>query len=417
MSETPSPTMSTYVPSLRPSFPPSSWPLLLLSLCFPALHSCERSIPLHDARTLTGVSLVTVPADVPLSSTGWKEGETKVLRIACEPGDIMISDFSLACEEEGMAGIGPTDVPGTYELRALRCGVMHLVPSATDTHGTTVSDRIAVEVLSPDIPLIYETTYPDLRVQRGETPKPLGGETVLRSGEELLLELSSSNEGATFSLSSSDPEVVGVQSAGQPGREGSTLWNLKAGRGGKATLCADLSTPGSQRYRRTYTLWVYSHVDLRLEVNPVESTIGLSVLRCGAPSTRQLSYLLRGNLLTWPGGLQQELSRVPLPDSKGTIPLAPGTYRPDLCPYAELLTLIHAREPYFPEGAGEPLYWSLGAVELEWSFEVADDPFVVIDSLTQNPSSMDMELSFTFSQGGVQRHVGTDVIPPLERVP
>ena len=429
--------------TLRPQRRIPSLPGLCLLLLLPfisSLSSCYRTVPYFDYRPIETLSLVMVPSVSSAPSTeqnassfspsDWTEGESRFFRIICEPSDVLISAFSLTSSDDTMAEILQEGFPGRYSVKALRAGTMTLAASATDTHGTTLTSESSFEVLLSDIPLIYEDEYPDLGawilrqdeggvLRRESAPT---SEFILSSSDELKVELSSSNRGAVLSLVSSDPDVLSV-TAVEPsspidarGTGVSSVWSLRAGVGGKAVLRAVLTTSDGQKYQRTYTVYVYSHLALGLEVNPELYELSLSVLRYSGPSPRELSYTLRGNMLIWPGAFQDRMVAVPLEDTKGSFTLAGGV-RKSLYDYSRELMLTHRRLPYTPEGDTESYYWDMGAMDLGFTFEVKDDPFVIVDSFHESFPISEFELSLDYSQTGVQHHEEVPGEPPLERVP
>ena len=433
-------SFNTQLPWRRmPSLPGLCLLLLLLLPLASSLSSCYRTVPYLDYRPIETLSLVMVPSApsdpsnekiTSSSPSDWTEGESRTLRIICEPSDVLISAFSLTATDPAMAEILPEGFPGRYTVKALRAGTMTLAASATDTHGNTLTRESSFEVLLSDIPPVYEDEYPDLGAwilcqDEGGVLRREGApcsEFILSSSDELKVELSSSNRGAVLSLVSSDPDVLSVTAVelsspiGAKGTSVSSVWSLRAGAGGKAVLRAVLTTSDGQKYQRTYIVYVYSHIALGLEVSPELYELSLSVLRYSGPSPRELSYTLRGSMLIWPGPFQDRMVSVPLEDTKGSFILEGGV-RKSLYDYSRELMLTHRRLPYTPEGGTQSYYWDMGALDLGFTFEVKDDPFVIVDFFHESFPISEFELSLDYSQSGVQHHEEVPGEPPLERVP
>ena len=380
-----------------------------------ALASCDpRPLVVTDNSALKSITLA-VNNDTPK----WEFGEERIFTIKVNPGTAICDRFSLTVSNPEIVEIRDGELPNQFKVTANGEGKIVITGIAVghddDKQVLECSDYLEFKLedhrVKPTRPVVDATVAPgaDLNAK-----KMLAEDVafVTDAGLELVLNVSSDESRATYSLKSEDAKIVSVE------KTGSESWMLHTAKPGRTWLTMAVTDGMGNPFEYRYLVYVFGHLDMSAEFMPLSGDAGFTVSEHGFGDLRAQVYMA-GELLGWPWNDANNVESIALPAYNGTLDISSQFVYDELMNYREQMDYLYGLStgPSYDPAPVTPHKAKLNYIV------TLNDPYIIIgrlidDTNLEEPRWWNFWTEGTLQQNGVAKveqpdEIAGQIVKPL----
>ena len=380
-----------------------------------ALASCDpRPLVVTDNSALKSITLA-VNNDTPK----WEFGEERIFTIKVNPGTAICDRFSLTVSNPEIVEIRDGELPNQFKVTANGEGKIVITGIAVghddDKQVLECSDYLEFKLedhrVKPTRPVVDATVAPgaDLNAK-----KMLAEDVafVTDAGLELVLNVSSDESRATYSLKSEDAKIVSVE------KTGSESWMLHTAKPGRTWLTMAVTDGMGNPFEYRYLVYVFGHLDMSAEFMPLSGDAGFTVSEHGFGDLRAQVYMA-GELFGWPWNDANNVESIALPAYNGTLDISSQFVYDELMNYREQMDYLYGLStgPSY-----DPAPFTPHKAKLNYIVTL-NDPYIIIgrlidDTNLEEPRWWNFWTEGTLQQNGVAKveqpdEIAGQIVKPL----
>lgn len=371
-----------------------------------ALASCDpRPLVVTDNSALKSITL-TVNNDTPK----WEFGEERIFTIKVNPSTAICDRFSLTVSNPEIAEIRDGELPNQFKVTANGEGKIIITGIAVghddDKQVLECSDYLEFILedhrVKPTRPVVDATVAPgaDLNAK-----KVLAEDVafVTDAGLELVLNVSSDESRATYSLKSEDSKIVSVE------KTGSESWMLHTTKPGKTWLTMAVTDGLGNPFEYKYLVYIFGHLDMSAEFMPLSGDAGFTVSEHSFSSLQAQVYMA-GELLGWPWNDANNVESIALPAYTGTLDISSQFVYDELMSYREQMDYLYGLStgPSY-----DPAPFTPHKAKLNYIITLSD-PYIIIDHLIDDTNLEEPRWWNFWTEGALQQNGVAKVEQPDE---
>lgn len=371
-----------------------------------ALASCDpRPLVVTDNSALKSITL-TVNNDTPK----WEFGEERIFTIKVNPSTAICDRFSLTVSNPEIAEIRDGELPNQFKVTADGEGKIIITGIAVghddDKQVLECSDYLEFILedhrVKPTRPVVDATVAPgaDLNAK-----KVLAEDVafVTDAGLELVLNVSSDESRATYSLKSEDSKIVSVE------KTGSESWMLHTTKPGKTWLTMAVTDGLGNPFEYKYLVYIFGHLDMSAEFMPLSGDAGFTVSEHSFSSLQAQVYMA-GELLGWPWNDANNVESIALPAYTGTLDISSQFVYDELMSYREQMDYLYGLStgPSY-----DPAPFTPHKAKLNYIITLSD-PYIIIDHLIDDTNLEEPRWWNFWTEGALQQNGVAKVEQPDE---
>lgn len=371
-----------------------------------ALASCDpRPLEVTDNSALKSITL-----QVNNDSPKWEFGEERIFTIKVNPGTAICERFALTVSNPEIVVIRDGELPNQFKVTADGEGKLIVTGIAVghddDKQVLESSDFLEFTLedhrVKPTRPLVSATAAPgtDLNAK-----KALAEDVafVTDSGLELVLNVSSDESRATYSLKSEDAKIVSVE------KTGSESWILHTTKPGRTWLTMAVTDGLGNLFEYRYLVYVFGHLDMSAEFIPLNGDAGFTVSEHSFSSLQAQVYMA-GELFGWPWNDASNVESIALPAYTGTLDISSQFVYDELMSYREQMDYLYGLSagPSY-----DPAPFTPHKAKLNYIVTL-NDPYVIIDRLVDDSNLEEPRWWNFWTEGALQQNGVAKVEQPDE---
>lgn len=371
-----------------------------------ALASCDpRPLVVTDKSALKSITLA-VNNDTPK----WEFGEERIFTIKVNPGTAICDRFSLTVSNPEIVEIRDGELPNQFKVTANGEGKIIITGIAVghddDKQVLECSDYLEFMLedhrVKPTRPVVDATVAPgaDLNAK-----KVLAEDVafVTDAGLELVLNVSSDESRATYSLKSEDSKIVSVE------KTGSESWMLHTAKPGRTWLTMAVTDGLGNPFEYRYLVYIFGHLDMSAEFMPLSGDAGFTVSEHSFSSLQAQVYMA-GELLGWPWNDANNVESIALPAYTGTLDISSQFVYDELMSYREQMDYLYGLStgPSY-----DPAPFTPHKAKLNYIVTLSD-PYIIIDHLIDDTNLEEPRWWNFWTEGALQQNGVAKVEQPDE---
>ena len=226
---------------------------------------------------------------------------------------------------------------------------------------------------------------------------------VTDAGLELVLNVSSDESRATYSLKSEDSKIVSVE------KTGSESWMLHTAKPGRTWLTMAVTDGLGNPFEYRYLVYVFGHLDMSAEFMPLSGDAGFTVSEHSFISLQAQVYMA-GELLGWPWNDANNVESIALPAYTGTLDISSQFVYDELMSYREQMDYLYGLStgPSY-----DPAPFTPHKAKLNYIVTLSD-PYIIIDHLIDDTSLEEPRWWNFWTEGALQQNGVAKVEQPDE---
>ena len=382
-----------------------------------ALASCDpRELVVTDNSALKSITLT-----VNNESPKWEFGEERIFTIKVTPATAICDRFELTVSNPEIVVIRDGELPNQFKVTAdgegkiivtgIAVGHGEMARQAGHDKGTgkdglvECSDYMEFTLedhrVKPTRPVVEATVAPgsDLNAK-----KVLAEDVsfVTASGLELVLNVSSDESRATYSLKAEDSKVLSIE------RTGSENWMLRTVKPGRTWLTMAVTDGLGNPFEYRYLVYVFGHLDMETQYCPLDGSAGFSVSKHNFAGLSAQIYIA-GELLGWPWNDANNIESIALPAYTGTLDIS------ETFEYLDLLDCSEQQDYLYSLSTGpsyNPAPFTPHKAKLNYIVTLSD-PYIIIDRLIDDTNLEEPRWWNFWTEGALQQNGVAKVEDPL----
>lgn len=371
-----------------------------------ALASCDpRPLEVTDNSALKSITL-TVNNDSPK----WEFGEERSFTIKVNPATAICKRFELKASNPEIVVIRGGELPNQFKVAANGEGKLILTATALG-HDEAKQIMECMDVMEftlvdnrvkPTRPVVDATIAPGTDLN---SKKVLAEDVafVTDAGLDLVLNVSSDESRATYSLKSEDSKIVHIE------KTGAESWMLRTAKPGRAWITMTVFDGTGNPFEYRYLIYVFGHLDMTAEFMPLSGEAGFSVSKHSF-SGLQAQVYIAGELFGWPWNDANNIESIILPTYSGTLDIASHFVYDDILDCKEQMDYLYGLStgPSY-----DPAPFTPHKAKLNYIVTLSD-PYIIIDTLLDD-TNLDEPRWFNFwTEGTLQQNGVAKVEQPGE---
>ena len=377
-----------------------------------ALASCDpRPLDVIDNSALKSITL-----QANNDSPKWEFGEERIFTIKVNPGTAICERFALTVSNPEIVVIRDGELPNQFKVTANGEGKL-IVTGIAVGHGEIAgqagndgvvecSDFLEFTLedhrVKPTRPVVSATVAPGTDLNAKKTlAEDVAFITDARL--ELVLNVSSDENRATYSLKSEDSKIVSVE------KTGSESWMLTTTKPGRTWLTLIVTDGMGNPFEYRYLVYVFGHLDMTAEFIPLSGDAGFSVSEHGF-SGLQAQVYMAGELFGWPWNDASNIESIALPAYNGTLDISSQFVYDDLVSYREQMDYLYGLStgPSY-----DPAPFTPHKAKLNYIVTLSD-PYIIIDKLIDDSNLEEPRWWNFWTEGALQQNGVAKVEQPDE---
>ena len=377
-----------------------------------ALASCDpRELVVTDNSALKSIAL-----EVSNDSPKWEFGEERIFTMKVNPATAICDRFELTVSNPEIVVIRDGELPNQFKVTANGEGKL-IVTGIAVGHGeiagqagndgvvecTDFSEFTLVDNrVKPTRPVVDATLAPgsDLNAK-----KVLAEDVsfVASTGLELVLNVSSDESRATYSLKAEDSKVLQIE------KTGSESWMLRTTKPGRTRLNMTVTDGMGNPFEYKYLVYVFGHLDMEAQYCPLDGSAGFSVSEHNFTGLSAQVYIA-GELFGWPWNDANNIESIALPTYTGTLDIS------ETFEYLELMDCSEKQDYLYSLSTGpsyNPAPFTPHKAKLNYIVTLSD-PYIIIDRLIDDTNLEEPRWWNFWTEGALQQNGVAKVEQPDE---
>ena len=377
-----------------------------------ALASCDpRELVVTDNSALKSITL-----QVNNDSPKWEFGEERIFTIKVTPATAICDRFELTVSNPEIVVIRDGELPNQFKVTAngegkiivtgIAVGHGEIAGQAGNDGVVECSDFMEFTLedhrVKPTRPVVEATVAPgsDLNAK-----KVLAEDVsfVTATGLELVMNVSSDESRATYSLKEEDSKVISIE------RTGSESWMLRTVKPGRTWLTMTVTDGLGNPFEYRYLVYVFGHLDMETQYCPLDGSAGFSVSEHSYAGLKAQVYIA-GELFGWPWNDENNIESIALPTYTGKLDIS------ETFEYLELLDCSEQQDYLYSLSTGpsyNPAPFTPHKAKLNYIVTLSD-PYVVIDRLIDDTNLEEPRWWNFWTEGALQQNGVAKVEQPDE---
>lgn len=371
-----------------------------------ALASCDpMELVVTDNSVLKSITL-----QANNDSPKWEFGEERIFTIKVNPETAICERFDLKASNADIVIIRSGELPNQFKVTADGEGKVILTGIAVghddDRQVLECSDILEFTLedhrVKPTRPVVSATVAPGIDLN---AKKALAEDVafVTDAGLEMVLNVSSDENRATYSLKSEDSKIVSVE------KTGSESWMLTTSKPGRTWLTLSVTDGLGNPFEYRYLVYVFGHLDMTAEFMPLSGDAGFSISEHSF-SNLQAQVYMAGELLGWPWNDANNIESIALPAYNGTLDISGQFVYDELMSYREQMDYLYGLStgPSY-----DPAPFTPHKAKLNYIVTLSD-PYVIIDRLIDDTNLEEPRWFNFWTEGTLQQNGTAKVEQPDE---
>ena len=370
-----------------------------------ALASCDpQELVVTDNSALKSITL-TVNNDSPK----WEFGEERIFTIKVTPATAICDRFELTVSNPEIVVIRDGELPNQFKVTADGEGKIIVTGIAVghDDAGAVreCSDFMEFTLedhrVKPTRPVVEATVAPGSDMN---AKKVLAEDVsfVTATGLELVLNVSSDENRATYSLIAEDSKVLSIE------RTGSESWIIRTTKPGRTWLTMAVTDGLGNPFEYRYLVYVFGHLDMETQYCPLDGSAGFSVSEHSFVGLKAQVYIA-GELFGWPWNDENNIESIALPTYTGTLDIS------ETFEYLDLLDCREQQDYLYSLSTGpsyNPAPFTPHKAKLNYIVTLSD-PYIIIDRMIDDTNLEEPRWWNFWTEGALQQNGVAKVEDPL----
>ena len=343
------------------------------------LNACDpKELIVTDNSALKNISL-----QVNNDASKWEFGEERIFTVKVTPATAICERFSLSVSNPDIVLVRDGELPNQFKVTANGEGKIILTATAVghgEIAGQAGNDGIVECTDMMEFTLVDNRVKPtrplvEMKVSPGTdltaTKVMVEDEAfVTDDGLDLVVNATSDENRATYSLKSEDSKILQVEHVG------AGSWMMKTVGPGRTWLRLTVTDGGGNAFEYAYLVYVFGHLTMSAEYCPLVGEAGFTVSEHSYKGLSAQVYMA-GELIGWPWDDPNNTLTVTLPTYTGMLDIS-ETFN-----YEDILDCGEQQDYLYSQHTGpdyNPVPFTPHKAKLNYIVSLSD-PFIIIDTL------------------------------------